>query len=142
KTLRLTQLALLVAERERVIEDYHRAGVPAEVAVALLGADRHVVGHATARYRGLRHRGFVWPRPVPAPPKPATASQAQEHPEAPSVPVEGADVPVTPLITPKEPTSPIRPPRRSVRRGGRLRILRQPQAANQHPTGHEGGLVY
>jgi len=141
KTLRLTQLALLVAERERVIEDYHMAGVPAEIAVALLGADRHLIGHATARYRGLRHRGFVWPRPVPVPPKPATIAPSPEHPESP-VPVEGADVPATPLITPKEPTSPIRPPRRSVRRGGRLRNLRQPEAASKHPTGHEGGLVY
>jgi hypothetical protein len=140
KTLRLTQLALLVAERERVMQDYLRAGVPAEVALALLGADRHLIGHATARYRGLRHRASVWPRPVQPLPKPAADLQALEHPQPP-VAVEGADVQATPLITPKEPVSPTAPARRTLRRSGRLHALRRPEATNRHPTGHEGGLV-
>jgi regulator of protease activity HflC (stomatin/prohibitin superfamily) len=132
KTLRLTQLALLVAERDRAMQDFLRAGVPAEVALTLLGADRHLIGHAAARYRGLRRRATAWPRPIPAPLKPAVNQQDVEASE-PAVAEEGAEGEAAATVTSKEPITP-RPPRRSVRRSGRLHTLRQPEVTNIQPT--------
>jgi hypothetical protein len=95
KTLRLTQLALLTAEREKVLRGYEEAGLSPDVAMALLGADRHLVGRATARYRGLRRRLSPWPWPPPAPEQqhaqPATPDPWAEPP--PDQQAEGAPAP-------------------------------------------------
>jgi regulator of protease activity HflC (stomatin/prohibitin superfamily) len=56
ETLRLTQLALLAAERRRVVGELLRAGLGPRAALALLGADRRLVAHSTARYRAARRR--------------------------------------------------------------------------------------
>ncbi len=51
KTLRLTQLGQLTRERERMLQIFRDAGLSPELAVALLGSDRTVIGHSSARYR-------------------------------------------------------------------------------------------
>jgi regulator of protease activity HflC (stomatin/prohibitin superfamily) len=56
RTLRLTQLALLTAERERAVKRYLAEGLSPSLALALLGTDRHVVAHSTARYRKARRK--------------------------------------------------------------------------------------
>jgi len=55
KSLRLTQLAMLTAERRRALELLVAHGVPVNATVAMLGADRRLVSHARARYHAL-HR--------------------------------------------------------------------------------------
>jgi regulator of protease activity HflC (stomatin/prohibitin superfamily) len=61
KTLRLTQLALLAGERQRVLSDLVSAGLAPTAAVALLGAERRLVGHASARYRALHRHAHLAP---------------------------------------------------------------------------------
>lgn len=51
ETLRLTQLAAKVREREVVLAHLLAAGLRRRAAVALLGADRRLVGRAQRRYR-------------------------------------------------------------------------------------------
>jgi hypothetical protein len=58
-TLRLTQLGLRTAERERVMEEYARAGLSPELALALLGGSRRPMSRSAWRYRRRRH-----PRPA------------------------------------------------------------------------------
>jgi hypothetical protein len=81
KTLRLTQLAALGGERARALHDMIAQGVSVNAALALLGADRRLVGHSTARYHAL-HR--------PARPAPV----AGEAPRAPTL-LPGEEPPVT-----------------------------------------------
>jgi SPFH domain / Band 7 family len=69
ETLRLTQLAALGNERERVLRKLVGQGVPVNAALALLGTDHRLVGHATARYHAL-------PRPARLAPLAAAAPQA------------------------------------------------------------------
>jgi hypothetical protein len=67
KTLRLTQLAALGAERARVLHDLIAQGVSVNAALALLGADRRLVGHATARYHALHRPARLAPVAAEAP---------------------------------------------------------------------------
>src|SRR5262249_32528475 len=55
-TLRLTQLRLRMRERQRVLEQYARAGLAPETALALLGSSRHIVGKSAHRYRKRQRR--------------------------------------------------------------------------------------
>jgi regulator of protease activity HflC (stomatin/prohibitin superfamily) len=56
RTLRLTQLGLLTRERARMVRRYLDAGLSAELAATLLGADRKVCAHASVRYRARTRR--------------------------------------------------------------------------------------
>lgn len=56
RTLRLTQLGLLTAERARVVRRFRDAGLSTELAATLLGADRKVSAHSTVRYRARSRR--------------------------------------------------------------------------------------
>lgn len=51
ETLRLTQLAAKVREREVVLRHLLAAGLRRPIAIALLGADRRLVSHSHATYR-------------------------------------------------------------------------------------------
>jgi hypothetical protein len=92
-TLRLTQLALRVTERRRLLAWYLAEGLSPQAAVALLGSERRCLSHASQRYRTARYRAALrrLRRPPPAPvkvkpgvPRPeedeAAAGEAQEQP--------------------------------------------------------------
>jgi len=67
KTLRLTQLALLSDERQRVVQELIAQGVSENSAVALLGADRRLVSHGSARYHALHRPARLAPAAAEAP---------------------------------------------------------------------------
>lgn len=71
KSLRLTQLALRVAERRRILEDYVTRGLSPAVAVALLGSDQRPVS------RALRYRRRRLPSTVLLPPEPISPAEAE-----------------------------------------------------------------
>jgi hypothetical protein len=93
QTLRLTQLALLANERHRVVEDLIAEGVPLPAALALLGADRRLVGHATARYRALHRHAHLAPAPA-VPPRPPRSLPREQLP-TPEQPPETTVITVT-----------------------------------------------
>lgn len=71
RTLHVTQLALRGAERERTLEALIAHGMSPMAAVALLGADRQLVGHAAARYRALHRTAHLAPAIAATPTAPA-----------------------------------------------------------------------
>jgi regulator of protease activity HflC (stomatin/prohibitin superfamily) len=86
KTLHLTQLAALIDERAQTRQTLIAQGVSLTAAVALLGADRRLVGHATARYRALHRSTRLAPAaeeaPQPLPLRPGEAPPiAQPQPQ-------------------------------------------------------------
>ena len=81
KTLRLTQLAALGGERARVLHDLMAQGISVTAALALLGADRRLVGRATARYHALQRAARLAPAAEEAPPAP-TLLPGEEPPVA------------------------------------------------------------
>jgi regulator of protease activity HflC (stomatin/prohibitin superfamily) len=82
KTLHLTQLALRTAERERVLDKLSADGVPRTAAVALLGVERRLIGHATGRYRALHHSARLAPViEAPPPAVPALPPPVQVQPQ-------------------------------------------------------------
>jgi regulator of protease activity HflC (stomatin/prohibitin superfamily) len=92
KTLRLTQLLLLGAERERVVLELLAHGVTVNAALALMGADRRLVGHATARYHALHRPAQLAPAAAEAlhspPPFPGEGPPAADKPLAAAAPPE------------------------------------------------------
>jgi hypothetical protein len=82
-SLRRTQLRLRTRERERVLERYLHARLSPEVAMALLGSSRHVVGKSAHRYR--KHRRHPLRRPqahlAPAVAAPAAEPKAKSFEE-------------------------------------------------------------
>ena len=141
KTLRLTQLAALGGERARVLQELIAQGVMVNAALALLGAEHRLIGHATARYHALHRPARLAPTAVEAPSattllpgeeppvaqKPPHAQEAST-PETQGVefvlPAEGA--PPQALLRPKKTTKGVRP-RSWLRLQGRLRETRHNQ---------------
>jgi SPFH domain / Band 7 family len=101
KTLRLTQLATLSNERQRVHQELVGKGVSVNSAAALLGRSHRLIGHAAARYHALDRPARLalaaeWPTQTPSPlpgaeptvaempPKPgrAGAPETMEHESA------------------------------------------------------------
>ena len=83
-SLRLTQLRLRTRERERVLEQYLQTGLPPEIALALLGSSRHVIGKSAHRYRKphrtrLRGKPITTAPAVPAPEEHAKAAKSLEE---------------------------------------------------------------
>jgi regulator of protease activity HflC (stomatin/prohibitin superfamily) len=84
KTLRLTQLVARGGESESVLRELIAQGVSLNAAVALLGADRRLVGRSTARYLALHRPARLAPAAEEAPATarllPGEESQAEEKP--------------------------------------------------------------
>lgn len=56
RTLRLTQLVRQTLERRRMLDRYCAAGLSLELALALLGSERRVLGRTAGRFRKVRYR--------------------------------------------------------------------------------------
>jgi regulator of protease activity HflC (stomatin/prohibitin superfamily) len=114
KTLRLTQLAALGDERKRVLQELIAQGVRVNAALALLGAEHRLVGHARARYHALHRPARLAPAAAEAPRAP-TLLPGEEPPVAQKPPqAEEASTPETQgaeFVLPAEGTFPQAPPR-------------------------------
>ena len=64
-TTRLSQVGQRVRERSAVLDRFVLEGVPLEIALALLGTARQVVGRSRARYHRQRLRTAPLPEPAP-----------------------------------------------------------------------------
>lgn len=65
ETLRLTQLRLRIAERERAWIRMIEGGLAAEVSLVLLASDQQLTGHGAARYHRLQRRPYRSHRGAP-----------------------------------------------------------------------------
>lgn len=97
KTLHLTQLVALSDERARVRQELITEGVSMNAAAALLGADRRLVGHATARYRAWHRPARLAPVAAEAPHTPPLLPGeeppvAHQQPQAETVPTPETQV--------------------------------------------------
>ncbi len=90
KTLHLTQLGVLLAERKRVLGELVGWGVPLNSALALLGAERRLVSHAQARYHAMHRPARLAPmvadRPLTPPLLPGEEPPLLTTPQAPKAP--------------------------------------------------------
>ncbi len=115
KTLHVTQLALRGTERERMLAELIAHGVSPTAAVALLGADRRLIGHATARYRALHRPARLAPATAPTPagavavPAPPQSPPAQAHSEPTLAAALADEVPTPREPRPKKATKGVRP---------------------------------
>jgi hypothetical protein len=96
KTMHLTQLGMLSEERERVLRELIVYGVSMTAGVALMGADRRLVGHATARYHALHRPARLAPvaaaAPGTTPLLPGEEPVAPEQPQAAEAPTPETQV--------------------------------------------------